>query len=40
MSCSTLRYTARDAGNLKADAVQHLHDDVLQDPHTWPTSSA
>jgi hypothetical protein len=29
-----LRYTAREAGNLKADAVQHLHDDVLQDPHT------
>jgi hypothetical protein len=27
-----LRYTAREAGNLEADAVQHLHDDVLQDP--------
>jgi hypothetical protein len=29
-----LRYTAREAGNLRADAVQHVHDDVLEDPET------
>ena len=29
-----LRYTAREAGNLRADAVQHIRDEVLQDPET------
>jgi hypothetical protein len=29
-----IRYTAREAGNLRADAVQHIRDDVLQDPDT------
>ena len=29
-----LRYTAREAGNLRADAVQQLRDDVLQAPDT------
>jgi hypothetical protein len=29
-----LRYRAREAGGLKAEALQHLHDDVLQDPNT------
>ncbi len=29
-----LRYTAREAGNLRADAVKHVQEDVLQDPDT------
>jgi hypothetical protein len=29
-----LRYTAREAGNLRADAVQFVHDNVLQAPDT------
>jgi hypothetical protein len=29
-----MRYTAREAGNLRTDAVQYLHDHVLQDPDT------
>jgi hypothetical protein len=27
-------YTAREAGNLRADAVRHINDDILQDPDT------
>lgn len=29
-----LRYTAREAGNLRADASRHIREDVLQDPST------
>jgi hypothetical protein len=29
-----MRYTSREAGNLRVDAVQHIRDDVLQDPDT------